>query len=434
MPKVVKCNSCNIIIDELLSYVQNKLSVIDEDTLVRICSSTFSTEEIEKSKSMLYESVPVDKAKIKRKNTGKEKRDLVDILSVFKTVEPDLFPIFVARDLERLPPVLFDHLDCTKLLKDLLRVQNDVKDLKETYVTQAQLSELRTEMLKIQNESLVPASVCKVNMKRGAWLMDSGPIGLSHGINSSMDGCNSSVEETSLNGQIISEQRLETALKVGGEQPITVTRPQSQQAEDAGGSSASHGAAAAPTGVSRPMTSPARVAASPLLSADRIAYNNNGHTSKTGEESTESRKVTLSVTERETMQSEDDKGWQKVSHRKKPMKYRYLGTTGISRGTEGNFKAAVRKVPILITKVHKDSTERDIAKYIFEKTRENIVLERIDAKYDREYNSYKFFISENQLTVFLDRKLWPEGIIFRRFVNFKTRKMNDTNKSIVHGH
>lgn len=116
MPKVVKCNSCNIIIDELLSYVQNKLSVIDEDTLVRICSSTFSTEEIEKSKSMLYESVPVDKAKIKRKNTGKEKRDLVDILSVFKTVEPDLFPIFVARDLERLPPVLFDHLDCTKLL------------------------------------------------------------------------------------------------------------------------------------------------------------------------------------------------------------------------------------------------------------------------------------------------------------------------------
>jgi hypothetical protein len=75
MSKVLKCASCHIVIDEMLAYVQNKLSVIDEDTLVRICSSAFSSEEIERSKELLFESIPVEKAKIKRKNKGKKQRN-----------------------------------------------------------------------------------------------------------------------------------------------------------------------------------------------------------------------------------------------------------------------------------------------------------------------------------------------------------------------
>ncbi|XP_026315752.1 uncharacterized protein LOC113227094 [Hyposmocoma kahamanoa] len=36
MTAVIKCNTCNIVIDEMLSYIQNKVSVMDEETLVRI--------------------------------------------------------------------------------------------------------------------------------------------------------------------------------------------------------------------------------------------------------------------------------------------------------------------------------------------------------------------------------------------------------------
>lgn len=91
---------------------------------MRICSSSFTIEHIGKSKELLYESVCSDKAKIKRRNKGREQRDLADIVNVFKSMEPDIFPIFLARDLERLPPILFDHLDFTKLLTDLLKIQN----------------------------------------------------------------------------------------------------------------------------------------------------------------------------------------------------------------------------------------------------------------------------------------------------------------------
>ncbi|KAL4714241.1 hypothetical protein ACJJTC_009593 [Scirpophaga incertulas] len=171
MTNVVKCASCNIVIDEMLAYIQNKVA------LVRICTSSFSKDEIEKSKLLLFESVPG--IKIKRKNKGKEERDLADIVQVFKSKEPDLFPIYVARELERLPPVLFDHLDCTKLLKDLLLVQDDLKIIKSTYVSKSQFDHLKSELSQIKNDSYMQNSV-NVNNRRGAWMLDSGPAGLTH--------------------------------------------------------------------------------------------------------------------------------------------------------------------------------------------------------------------------------------------------------------
>lgn len=123
----------------------------------------------------------------------------MDIINVFRSVEPDQFPIFVARDLEKLPPILFDHLDCTKLLKDLLLLQNEIKEIKKEYVTQTQLKDLKTDLLKMQNDSLIPTSLCKLNMKRGGWLLESGPVGLSHVSNSSVvDDCNNSIDEISI--------------------------------------------------------------------------------------------------------------------------------------------------------------------------------------------------------------------------------------------
>lgn len=76
MSWTIKCNSCNIVIDELLSYIQNKISIADEETSVKICASTFSTEQINKSKELLFESVPTDQRKTIRKGKGKENRVL----------------------------------------------------------------------------------------------------------------------------------------------------------------------------------------------------------------------------------------------------------------------------------------------------------------------------------------------------------------------
>ncbi|KAL0860209.1 hypothetical protein ABMA27_010516 [Loxostege sticticalis] len=181
MTNVVKCNVCNIVIDELLSYIQNKVSIADEETLVRICTTTFTSEEIKNSKKLLFESIPTDKRKIVRKSKGKDDRDVTDIISLFKSEEQNNIPEFVARQLDKLPTILWDHLDCSKLLKDMITMKSEIEAIKTTYATLQCVNELITEFRRQKTSfSLPPAtSLFKVNTKRGAWL-DSGPMGLSH--------------------------------------------------------------------------------------------------------------------------------------------------------------------------------------------------------------------------------------------------------------
>lgn len=49
----LKCNNCNLVVNELLTFVQNKHEVMDSESVVRICTSAFSSEEIVTAKSLL---------------------------------------------------------------------------------------------------------------------------------------------------------------------------------------------------------------------------------------------------------------------------------------------------------------------------------------------------------------------------------------------
>ncbi|CAG9578123.1 unnamed protein product [Danaus chrysippus] len=136
-----------------------------------------SKEQIEEASSLLFESIPVEHRKTSRKGKGKEARTLYDIISLLKRTEPDILPVYVARNLEILPPIGVDHLDISKLLKDLTMVQAEIKNIKASYVTKDQLQEVKKECLGSKSAS-PPFSAVKVNMRRGAY-RNSGPMGLS---------------------------------------------------------------------------------------------------------------------------------------------------------------------------------------------------------------------------------------------------------------
>lgn len=98
-----------IIIDELLTFVQNKSNTLDEH-IVQICVSNFTDSEIEKSKATLVNSLSTSGSRtVNRKGE--------DTLQLFKESDPAIQPFFVARNLNRLPPVSFDHVDISRLLK-----------------------------------------------------------------------------------------------------------------------------------------------------------------------------------------------------------------------------------------------------------------------------------------------------------------------------
>lgn len=121
------------------------------------------------AKSLLFESL--SKRPTTRKREGKALRDLEDIICLFKETDPEEFPIFVARKLEKLPPVSFDHIDVTALLKRIVLLEKNIQDFHQHYATKTDISEQINEYF---NDSR------NINIQRGGRvnLFDSGPMAL----------------------------------------------------------------------------------------------------------------------------------------------------------------------------------------------------------------------------------------------------------------
>lgn len=182
---IVKCVNCNVVINEVLAFIQNKIDVMDEESLQQICTSAFSTEDILTAKNLLFNSIPNTKKIRRREGKKKTQRDLDDIICLLKGTDPELFPVFVARDLHKLPPITFDHIDVTRFLKDQLRLQNLISDMQEKFVTMEQFKLLKSDLENMKHTSIANNFVSNINRKRGACLqdsfsMDSGPVGLQY--------------------------------------------------------------------------------------------------------------------------------------------------------------------------------------------------------------------------------------------------------------
>lgn len=73
------------------------------------------------------------------------------------------------RELQELPSILFDHVDVTKILKDLIIMQRDISLIKEQYAKTEQLEVLNCEIQTLKLNSAINPQ-CNVNIKRGACL------------------------------------------------------------------------------------------------------------------------------------------------------------------------------------------------------------------------------------------------------------------------
>ncbi|XP_063636282.1 uncharacterized protein LOC134806823 [Cydia splendana] len=456
MSNILKCNLCNIVIDELLSYIQNKQSVIDDNTLVRICTSAFSSEEIKQSKTLLFESLSTGQRKIVRKRTGKEARDIDDIVTVMRAAEADTLPVFVARKLEKLPPLSFDHLDCTKLLKDIVKLQNDLDEIKSSYATKSELENVRVDMQNLKYASLPHTPFNAVNNRRGAWVHDSGPIGLvsqySHCNRESLDSdiVPSEIHSSTLGNTVVPpvcektelECFLSESTKTTSDKKCEIngTLPKMTQASSQESHIACNTPAEAPSSAPYPLSKKSNQNVSQINitdsgdnSANPVIGNEQSQKTTTSlqlemnlVENTTSQllsadTVTLAGPHDEPLTNDSGDDWQlpKTKRNRNKTKYRYSGMRGIARDTVSKFKSAGKKVPIFISNVHKDTSEADIIEYIKDKTQERIFLRKITNNVEKDHNAYKFFVCETKVPLFLDEKLWPVGIIFRRFVNFK---------------
>lgn len=407
---VIKCTGCNLVICEVLAYVIDKLDVMDEDSLSRICVTAFTSEDITSAKKLLWDSIPVEKRiKFKtRKGDKKTQRDIDDIFMLLKQAIPGSLPIFVARDLKKLPPITFDHVDVTRLLKDILVLKHELKSIQESYVTVDSFSTLKKEVEGLKSTQNDP--FCNINTKRGTYLrgdceFDSGPMGLQNISQCSPRNNGNSPNNNEVpNSPCLNTYRsiefanmIHTNGQNGVNNPLATSIPRMSgqlisAANDRADVAASTTGDVGPSGDAR-STSPlshntGALTKTPMLPTPTTVSNAHAEQQMCAEPVRRSSMAEIVKAPGQWNHVKCDEEWKLVE--RKRLKNRIVGKSGIAANTQnGNFKAAVIKIPLFIYNVDKSATESDISKHIYSKSQINVPLQKLAMKNDRGYDAYK---------------------------------------------
>lgn len=163
-----------IVIDEFLTFVQNKIDVLDELSIVQICVTNFTDSEIETGKSTLIKSLPEGNRNVIRKGEDKNKKNVKDVIKLLKESDPSVQPIFVARNLSRLPAVSFDSIDVTRLLKDMAGMKTELLKIRNDAATKVDMNNLNT---KISSDLMnLRSTIIKMNNSNNSRRTDSPKI------------------------------------------------------------------------------------------------------------------------------------------------------------------------------------------------------------------------------------------------------------------
>ena len=121
------------IINELLCFIVNKISILDNESIVKLCSEKYSEKDIEDAKELLFSMVHKDgdlttfvKRRAGKVSESKSVKNLHDIYQLLQEKGAEDLPQFVALNLGNLPPITFNNIDVTVLLHEIENVKAKV--------------------------------------------------------------------------------------------------------------------------------------------------------------------------------------------------------------------------------------------------------------------------------------------------------------------
>ncbi|XP_011661635.2 uncharacterized protein LOC105437100 [Strongylocentrotus purpuratus] len=161
-----------IVVDELLCFVTNKMNTLSTDEIVKLVSTCFKSEEIEQSKKVLFDVCSSMNDHVTVRNVAHKgpSRDVNNIKTCIKLLLEcgDKIPTFVAKDLDRLPPVGFDNIDVSALLGRLLKLECEMADMKESVQSHAKAAENLQNMAVIMDTRMTDVEVKAVAQTPGS--------------------------------------------------------------------------------------------------------------------------------------------------------------------------------------------------------------------------------------------------------------------------
>ena len=128
----------NIVVNELLGFLSNKVRSMTYDSLMKLCMDFYDEETVISAKSTLLKHVvfPENDDKRKRRIGGNKKATSIkDILNVFLELTLEDVPLFVANNLHNLPPLSMDNFDMSRVIRDMEVIKLQMKVLQEAQET-----------------------------------------------------------------------------------------------------------------------------------------------------------------------------------------------------------------------------------------------------------------------------------------------------------
>ncbi|PZC78252.1 hypothetical protein B5X24_HaOG202324 [Helicoverpa armigera] len=359
-----------LVANEVLAFLQYQLDVMDEVSVTQICTSNFTEEEIRSAKKLLYESLQMADRMPTRRRDEKGERSLQDAIRLLKETDPDDVPTFVAKDLRKLPPVTFDHVDVTRLLKDITSMRSSLVELQlKLEASQSTICDLRSEVAELRN------SVCRSHAHANS--------------------------DNTRHGQVnASPQRAESA--------ILHSSPAVATTSDASPCPALPASPAFGTPMNVSTSRLGRVY-SDAVKRDPV---------QRPPQATVAIQNQPEVT-RVTVQSvlckgkADADGFVKVERRKKKPSSRNQCGTALT-GPNMLLRPAIPTTQLYVSRLHHSTKVEEIVEYIRVKTNWTLRVEKLEPRHNTNFKSFVVRVPTQHLDMFQEQ-FWPKGVVFRRF-------------------
>ncbi|KAJ2946347.1 hypothetical protein O0L34_g12384 [Tuta absoluta] len=339
-----------IVINEFLSFVQNKLDCLDVLSITQICVSNFTDEEVNSGKEVLYKLCGDGVRNVKRKGDDKRKNNIKDVIKLLQEIDPTAQPTFVAKDLNRLPPISFDYVDVTRLLKDMTAMRSELTVLKSILGTE--ITELKNsfDIYKAGKTSKSPLPQSKT--------VESSPLGPSLVPRATHNRSNDKFHTPTYRDIIIESNKTQRAKSNRAKRVIMIEKPVRP--------TLGHTAA----GTSK--QNPTENISLPPPNVDKLAVND----------------VPFTLVER------------------KKSKRRLSNMRGTLEAS-GTIQVAETLISIYVSRTKKEVTVEDIQAHIRDLGESYVSVEKLKQNHETTFNSFKIIIPCSKLNVFLEAKFWP---------------------------
>ncbi|XP_049886617.1 uncharacterized protein LOC126381130 [Pectinophora gossypiella] len=366
----------NVIINEFLTFVQNKIDVLDELSIVQICATNFTEAEIFEGKNVLYTACGGGFKNVLRKGDDKKKKNVTDVMKLLKEIDPDAQPTFVAKDLNRLPPVTFDYVDVTRLLKDMTVIKSELTNfqLKMTDEMTDLRNSLDAHASKDRSESMMTITPKRLLTKQSL-----PPMNQSAAI---PDGSHEAVHTPTYRDIVLDQSRSKRPRRAKPVRMLTDI-----------------------TGVNGVTKTTSARPSSGMGSAGAS-------------------QISREIVTTQLPSNANDDSYTMVNRTKRKAK------TSNMRGTlesSTHIEVAEPQCHVYVSRTKKTVTVEDMKEHIRERGQECMSIELLKAYNETSFNSFKVTVRSGQLDVFLDAGFWPAGLVYRRYRERYVR--NDTKQT-----